>query len=77
MTLQKQVIESAAGVPVGVALLLTAVFVGITLLIAFWRKRKARRLKRKARRWKWGYFWAAVLFVAFGAYFLYLGFDDR
>lgn len=71
---------AAVAIPAGVALLLTALFVGITLLIAFWRKNKARRMRRKAKRrhkWQWGYFWAGALFVLFGGYILFLGFDDR
>lgn len=81
MTIKTQIAEHAAEfVPVGVALLLAAVFVGLTLLLAFWgKRRKARRLRKAKRRhkWNWHYFWAAVIFIAFGAFFLYLGFDDR
>lgn len=80
MTLKNEIAQHAAQVPAAVALFLAALFIGVTLLIAFWKKRKARRLRRKAKRrhkWNWHYFWAAVIFIAFGAYFLYLGFDDR
>lgn len=83
MTLKNEianVAQHAAQVPAAVALFLAALFVGVTLFIAFWRKRKAQRIRRRAKRrhkWQWGFFWGAVLFIGFGAYFLFLGFDDR
>lgn len=83
MTLKNEianVVEQAAQVPAAVALFLAALFVGVTLFIAFWKKRKCRCKKRRRRqrgKWQWGYFWATVLFIGFGAYFLFLGFDDR
>lgn len=81
MTVKNEIAQhTAAQVPLGVALLLTVLFVGITLFLAFWKKRKARKMRRRATRahkWQWGYFWAAVIFIGFGAYFLFLGFDDR
>lgn len=81
MMLKTQIAQHAAQIPAAVALLLAALFVGITLFIAFWHKRRAKRLRRKAkkqhRKWNWGLFWAAVLFIGFGAYFMFLGLDDR
>lgn len=81
MTLKNEIAQEAAQIPAAIALLLAALFVGITLFIAFWHKRRAKRLRRKAQKqhgkWNWGLFWAAVLFIGFGAYFLFLGFDDR
>lgn len=81
MTLKTEIAKHAAQVPAAVALFLAALFVGVTLFLAFWKKRKARRMRKKAKRrhkkFEWAYFWAAVVFIGFGAYFLYLGFDDR
>lgn len=79
MTTRQHTAETLAATPAAALVLGFLFFAGVGIWYCITNRKKIRRWIRRTIRKKhfWGYVLAAGLFILFGGYFLYLGFDDR